>query len=65
MSGATYICQIGCMCDCRHGVPCVIFRVDAEHPHPKRHIGFDSDGMAHEWRGDKGKGRCDVSAVDE
>lgn len=63
MAGATYLCQIGCHVDCAHGLPCLVFRYDAEHPHPPRHIADAGDGTLHEWRGSKGKGRCEISTV--
>jgi hypothetical protein len=61
MAGAIYICQLGCDSTCRHKLPCVVFRTDAEHPHPPKHVGVDDDQMIHEWVG-KGTGRCVVSA---
>lgn len=62
MSGAIYICAIGCMSDCAHGLPCMVYASDAEHPHPKRHIAYDADDdKIHEWRGWKGRGKCEIT----
>jgi hypothetical protein len=65
VSGATYICPIGCVAECSHGVPCLVGafgRIDAEHPHPVKrghlaHLG--DDGRCHEWTGKNG--RCVVT----
>lgn len=63
MAGAVYICQLGCDSTCRHGLVCEVFRSDAEHPHPPKHIGVTDDGKTiHEWRG-KGTGKCVESPV--
>lgn len=31
------------------GHPCVVFRSDAEHPHPPKHIAVDDEGRYHQW----------------
>ena len=70
MPGAVYLCNLGvCDADCAHGVPCVVWRTDAEHPHPTHrgrlaHIGYDPDaGLNHEWDGKAG--RCRTSTPPE
>lgn len=68
MPRAVYLCTIGCMADCRHGLPCVIFMIDAEHPHPmhrghEAHVAVDDDGMVHSWDGKAG--RCRIEPLEE
>lgn len=69
MAGATYVCAIGCLVDCPHGLPCLIFRVDSEHPHPTKrgrgqHIAADpTTGAMHEWNGDAG--RCTITKEED
>jgi hypothetical protein len=60
LMGATYLCVIGCLSECRHHLPCLVYMVDETHPHQKRHIAVDEDGVTHEWVG-KGTGRCCLS----
>lgn len=31
------------------GLPCLVFRSDAAHPHPPKHIAAGEDGVLHEW----------------
>lgn len=57
MTGATYVCQLGCMSDCRHGLPCMVYGNN----HPPTHLAFTDDGLMHEWRGYKGRGKCIVT----
>jgi len=63
MSGIAYICDLGgCDAQCRHGHVCGVWRSDAEHPHPAKHVGYDNDAdEIHEWIG-KGTGKCLITA---
>jgi len=63
MARATYLCQIGCLGECRHKIPCMVFRSDEDHPHPPKHIGWDGQ-MLHEWVG-KATGKCTISSPPE
>lgn len=63
------VCIIGCVSECRHGVPCVIGSMGArEGDHQvvrghRKHGG--DDGKWHEWVGDAGTGRCVVRTYAE
>jgi hypothetical protein len=67
---AAYVCQIGCMAECRHHHACVVYMVDKAHPHPSKkgreqHFAMAPDGMMHEWNGAAGKCSVYDPAVEE
>ena len=57
------VCAIGCLCECEHRIPCEVFMIDSDHPHPKErghevHYGFSDDGsIEHVWHGKSGRCR--------
>lgn len=62
-----FICSLGCFAECSHHLPCEIFFFDDKHKHPtkrglREHFAYDGDtGMGHVWRGEKGRGRCEIT----